>query len=60
MEVVGTALLSTRPTSRRVMLFDDKPSLAGVMNRVLTHSVNCEPGLGGDLREVQVGITECS
>ena len=34
MEVVGTALLSTRPTSRRVMLFDDKPSLAGVKHRV--------------------------
>ena len=34
MEIVGTALLSTSPTSRRVMLFDDKLSLAGVTNRV--------------------------
>ena len=42
------------------MLFDDKPSLAGVMNRVSTHSVDWEPGLGGDPREVQVGVTECS
>ena len=35
-EVFGTALPSTRPTSRRVMLLDGKPRLAGVMNRVST------------------------
>ena len=34
LEVVGTALLSTRPTLRRLMLFEDKPSIAGVRNRV--------------------------
>ena len=60
MEVVGTAILSTRPTLRRIMLFDNKPSVAGVMNRVSIHSVDREPGLRGDPREVQVGVTECS
>ena len=60
MEAVGTALLSTRPTSRRVILFDDKPSLASVMNRVSTHSGDWEPSLGGALREIQVGVTKCS
>ena len=60
MEVVGTALPSTRPTSRRVMLFDDKLTLAGVMNRVSTHSGDWEPGLGGAPREIQVVVTECS
>ena len=60
MEVVGTALLSTRPTSQRVMLFDDELSVAGVMNRVSIHSVDWEPGLGCDPREVQLSVTECS